>query len=60
MTEFYAREPCPYIPDDLTVAQFILDAHHPGRSIRPNDTPWFIEDATGRQIGYDEVCWFRF
>lgn len=43
------------IPDDLTVAQFILDHSHPMRPIRPPGTPWLIDDFTGREIGYEEV-----
>ena len=57
MTEFHALEPCPNIPDDLTVAQFILDSHHPARPLRPYGTPWLIEDGSGREIGYEEVCY---
>ena len=55
MTEFHASDPCPYIPDDLTVAQFTLDSHHTGKPQRPYGSPWFIEDASGRRIGYEEV-----
>lgn len=47
---------CPPIPDDLTCAQFLLDSHHPTRPLRAGNIPWLIEDATGRAIGYDEVC----
>lgn len=56
MTEFTCQHgPCPHIPDDLTVPQFILDEHHPLRPNRPDTCPWLIEDATGRGIGYEEV-----
>lgn len=55
MPEFYAAEPCPDIPDDVTIAQFILDSNHPARPVRPHNVPWFIDDATGRRIGYEEV-----
>jgi hypothetical protein len=42
-------------PTDLTIAQFILDTAHPLRPIRQADSPWFIEDETGRGVGYEEV-----
>ncbi|KAF8133973.1 hypothetical protein EV363DRAFT_1430490 [Boletus edulis] len=45
----------PYIPDNLTLAQFILDSHHPSRPIRKHGIPWFIEDHTGRTVGYEEI-----
>ncbi|OCH94572.1 amp dependent CoA ligase [Obba rivulosa] len=47
--------PLPYIPDDLTVVQFILDSHHPTRPVVNGLWPWMIEDATGRKIGGDEI-----
>ncbi|KAI0706142.1 amp dependent CoA ligase [Cytidiella melzeri] len=56
MTEFCALgEPLPVIPDDLTVPQFMLDAHHPDRPARRQPMPWLIEDATGREIGYKDL-----
>ncbi|KAG9123509.1 isoleucine-tRNA ligase, partial [Ceratobasidium sp. 392] len=42
-------------PTDSTVAQFILDSTHPLRPIRDVNSPWFIEDETGRGVGYEEV-----
>ncbi|KAG8700788.1 hypothetical protein FRC09_005752 [Ceratobasidium sp. 395] len=42
-------------PDDLTVAQFILDSTHPLRPTRDLGSPWFIEDETGRGVGCEEV-----
>ena len=47
--------PLPHIPDDLTVPQFMLDVQH---SIRPKpekSRPWMIEEATGREVGEEEV-----
>jgi len=44
-----------YVPDDLTLSQFILDSHHPLRPIRPDHVPWFIDDASGRGVGFEEV-----
>lgn len=56
MTIFHSLHgPCPPIPDDLTCAQFILDTHLPQRTLRNGDSPWLIEDASGRTIGYEEV-----
>ena len=56
MTEFHSISgPCPPIPDDLTMAQFMLDTQHPTRPVRPLGVPWFVEDATGREIGGEEV-----
>lgn len=46
----------PFIPDDLTLPQFIFDYHeHPSRPTRDPSIPWLIEDDTGRNIGEDEV-----
>ncbi|KZP31129.1 hypothetical protein FIBSPDRAFT_849630 [Athelia psychrophila] len=43
------------IPDDVSVAQFILDRHHPRRPVRPADAPWLIDDVSGRKVFYEEV-----
>lgn len=50
--------PTPYIPDDLTIPQFILDSHHPTRPVRPHGIPWLIDDVTGTKVGFDEVHMF--
>ncbi|VDB87514.1 unnamed protein product [Peniophora sp. CBMAI 1063] len=56
MTEFTAREPLLYhIPDDLTLAQFTLDVHHPAQVTHPEGVPWLIQDETGRTIGLGEI-----
>ena len=56
MTEFVSPgDPVPYIPDNLTITQFILDSAHSYRPPRPVNVPWLIEDATGRKIGLEEV-----
>ncbi|KAI8989129.1 hypothetical protein BD414DRAFT_326725 [Trametes punicea] len=47
--------PLPPIPDDLTVAQFILDTQHPLRPVPNRLRPWLIEEMTGREIGPEEV-----
>lgn len=47
------------IPDDLTIAQFILDTParpDPNRPVRgPDAQTWLIQDSTGRCIGVDEL-----
>jgi hypothetical protein len=44
-----------HVPDDLTVAQFILDSSHPTRPVRSHEVPWLIDDKTGRKVGFEEV-----
>lgn len=56
MAEFPSLyDPCPPIPDDLTVPQFLLDAPHPLRQIRDDNSPWLIDDVTGKAVGAEEV-----
>ena len=55
MAEFHSAFPCPHIPDNLSIPQFILDSHHPTRPVRSGDIPWLIEDSTGRKIRFEEV-----
>ena len=47
--------PLPYVPDDVTIPQFLFDSWHPTRPVKTELTPWFIEDATGRGITFEEV-----
>ncbi|EUC61072.1 acetyl-CoA synthetase-like protein [Rhizoctonia solani AG-3 Rhs1AP] len=42
-------------PTDVSIPQFFLDSNHPLRPIRGSDSPWFIEDETGRTVGFEEV-----
>ena len=49
------HEPLPHIPDDVTIPQFFLDSWHPIRPVKTQPTPWFIDDATGREVMFDEV-----
>lgn len=49
--------PLPHIPDNLTLTQFLLDSHHPLRPLNKLANPWFIEENTGRQIGFEEVAY---
>ncbi|KAG1884113.1 hypothetical protein F4604DRAFT_1980114 [Suillus subluteus] len=44
----------PRIPDDLTLAQFVLDAEHVRRPVRKNGT-WIVDDQSGRKIGLEEL-----
>lgn len=61
MTEFHSPfGELPYIPDDLTIPQFILDHSHPTRPINRLNAPWFIEESTGRKVGFEEVCQAEF
>ncbi|KAF8895160.1 hypothetical protein BD779DRAFT_1668497 [Infundibulicybe gibba] len=50
-----ATQALPYIPDNLTLAQFMLDYHHDIQPIRSQETPCLIEEANGRGIGLDEL-----
>lgn len=50
----------PPIPDDLTIPQFLLDSRHITRPYNTASNPWFIEEATGRSIGFEEVCRISF
>ncbi|CAE6460724.1 unnamed protein product [Rhizoctonia solani] len=42
-------------PTDVSIPQFFLDSTHPLRPIRESGSPWFIEDETGRTVGFEEV-----
>ncbi|KAJ7446405.1 phenylacetyl-CoA ligase [Mycena galericulata] len=55
MDHFTTQTTLPHIPDNLTLPQFFLDSSHPARPPRPADTPWLIEDLTGRPIYFDEL-----
>lgn len=44
----------PHIPDDLTLAQFILDAEHVRKPVRKSGA-WIIDDQSGRKIGFEEL-----
>lgn len=55
MSEIYGPSLEASVPDDLTLAQFILDSSHPLRPIRPSHAPWFIEDTGGRGVGHEEI-----
>lgn len=48
--------PLPHIPDDVTIGQFLLESQHPTRAPWTDaKRAWLIEEATGREIGSDEV-----
>lgn len=44
----------PEIPN-VSIPQFIFDTDLAVRPTRPRETPWLIEDSTGRKIGKEEV-----
>ncbi|RDB15274.1 4-coumarate--CoA ligase-like 7 [Hypsizygus marmoreus] len=44
----------PHIPDDLTLARFMLDYQHPFKPIRYG-IPCLIEDKTGRQLSIEQL-----
>ena len=45
----------PYIPSNMTVAQFFLDYHHPNRPVRPETVPWLIDNDSGRSYHLEEI-----
>ena len=50
-----SKIPLTFIPDNLTIPQFFLDAQNPARALREEGNPWFIDDITGRKVGLEEV-----
>ncbi|TBU21456.1 amp dependent CoA ligase [Dichomitus squalens] len=55
MAEIVGKEALPFIPDDLSLPQFLLDVHHPSRPVRTKPQACFIEETSGREIGLDEI-----
>jgi hypothetical protein len=53
--EFCVDEPEPYIPDHLTIPQFMFDTTAVPRPPRLRETPYFIDDSTGREVFETEV-----
>ncbi|KAF9448181.1 amp dependent CoA ligase [Macrolepiota fuliginosa MF-IS2] len=53
--EFRGDGPAPYIPDHLTIPQFVFDTTVMPRPQRPRETPFFIDEPTGRRIFEDEA-----
>lgn len=53
--EFAAHQTCPYIPDDVTIPQFMFDSQHETRPNRKAGTPWLVEDATGKKLMESDV-----
>ncbi|XP_006454976.1 putative acyl-CoA synthetase [Agaricus bisporus var. bisporus H97] len=53
--EFFVDEPEPYIPDHLTLPQFMWDTSAVARPHRGPEIPYFIEEATGRKIFEEEA-----
>ncbi|KAJ7712447.1 hypothetical protein B0H16DRAFT_1624970 [Mycena metata] len=54
MSEFYGAPLDAHIPDDLTVAEFMLEYQHPLRPAQ-GTIPCLIEDATGRAVSLEEL-----
>ncbi|KAF5374141.1 hypothetical protein D9615_008885 [Tricholomella constricta] len=55
MTRVYLNPtPLPHIPDDITLAQFMLEYQHPLKPAR-RDVPCLIDDNTGREISFEEL-----
>ena len=53
--EFYAAEASlPHIPDNISLARFILEYRHEIQPTRGN-TPCLIDNSNGRQITLEEV-----
>ncbi|KAG1733051.1 uncharacterized protein EDB91DRAFT_653561 [Suillus paluster] len=44
----------PHIPDDLTLAQFVLDAEHVRKPVRKSGA-WIVDDQSGRNIELEEL-----
>ncbi|PFH53346.1 hypothetical protein AMATHDRAFT_45614 [Amanita thiersii Skay4041] len=56
MTDFSTlSDVLPHIPDDLTVAQFMLDYQHELQPFRSPDIPCFIEQTSGKRICLQEL-----
>ncbi|TFK68448.1 acetyl-CoA synthetase-like protein [Pluteus cervinus] len=45
----------PFIPDNLTVAQFMLDSQHEIQPTRQPDQPCLVDDQTCKAIGIEEL-----
>lgn len=60
MTEFHSSsQDLPNVPDNITLAQFILDYQH---DIQPSrlDVPPFVDDITGKGVSLDQVLGNQF
>jgi len=54
MTDFQTfHSPLPHIPDNLTVAQFMLDHQHEIRPIRNAQVPCLVDDHTGHVVDFE-------
>ncbi|KAJ7601056.1 hypothetical protein C8J56DRAFT_911988 [Mycena floridula] len=55
MVEFHCPEgTLPEIPN-ISIPRFLLDSQSPSNAARKPESPWLVEDATGRHIGLDEL-----
>lgn len=56
MTELHTdKELLPHIPNNLTIAQFMLDYQHDIRPIRSSHIPCLIDDISGRSVSFESV-----
>lgn len=55
--EFDSTGSLPTFPDDITIAQFMLEPHRfPLYPMRLDNVPWLVEDASGKGLHTGEVC----
>lgn len=55
--EFSSTASLPIFPDDITIAQFMLEPHRfPLNPMRLDNVPWLVEDASGKGLHTGEVC----
>ncbi|KDR82332.1 hypothetical protein GALMADRAFT_57372 [Galerina marginata CBS 339.88] len=56
MTDFHtAQDLLPHIPDNLTIAQFMLDYQHDIRPTRNSQMPCIVDDKSGRIITFESL-----
>lgn len=61
MTDFQTvHDPLPHIPDNLTVAQFMLDYQHDIRPTLNSQMPCLVDDRTGHVINFEMVPYYLF
>ncbi|KDR82330.1 hypothetical protein GALMADRAFT_237577 [Galerina marginata CBS 339.88] len=54
--EIHSQGPhLPHIPDNVTIPQFLFDYKHEIRPTRLSETPWLIQDDTGRKFWEAEL-----
>jgi hypothetical protein len=60
MTDMHTRNETqlPYIPDNMSIVQFMLDFQHEIRPRSDNDIPRFVDSETGRGLTMSQVSSF--